>query len=316
MPAASGPVVVTGSSGFIGGHFCAAMTGCHRPLLGIDRLPALAGVPPQALTLDLACGAKLESAAAGWQNGRLLHLAADAEVVLPWAAIPGLFSSNLLGTWNALNFLKPRLCVFASSSSVYGNATLAQTDPDSAAPHPLGVYAHSKSAAEVMLRDWAEESDASAVSFRFGNVIGPRCRGLIPFLVNHAVKHPDGSPPAPLRGEGCLVRDYIPVRFVADVLAAALAVEWKPGAACVFNIGTGRGLTNRAVTEIVASVLDREGYRLRADYSNPVPAGEALSVVLDCRNLVERFAVDLPEPEEVEQTIKDAVLCHLGSLRG
>ncbi|MDE3165877.1 MAG: NAD(P)-dependent oxidoreductase [Acidobacteriota bacterium] len=315
MPVRSDRLVVTGSSGFIGSHFCAA-SDAAPPTLGIDRFAPRNGLPRQSAALDLSCHDTLAAAAAGWRGADLVHLAADAEVVLPWDAIPGVFRSNLTGMWNVLDVIAPRLCLFASSSSVYGTATLSGTDPRSASLSPLGLYACSKAAGEVLLRDWAAATGSAAIAFRFGNVVGPRCRGLIPFLIEHALRHPEGAEPVRLRGEGRLVRDYTPVDFVVAVLLRALDFDWPPAAFEVFNIGTGSGLTNREVTEIVAAVLAAEGYRLRADFSSPVAAGESLSVVLDCASLARRFDLEPPAPAAVRRAIEDAARSHLRSARG
>jgi nucleoside-diphosphate-sugar epimerase len=129
------------------------------------------------------------------------------------------------------------------------------------------------------------------------------------------MSHPDGSVAAQLRGRGRLVRDYVPVSFVVQIMRAAVEKQWRPGAAYVFNVSTGRGLTNRQVAEITQGILRREGYRLRCEWDNPVPDGEARSVIENTRGLKEEFGVKIPTLDEVEECIRQSVLGHLGHLR-
>jgi len=83
----------------------------------------------------------------------------------------------------------------------------------------------SKAMAELACADWARETGRIAVRFRFGNVIGEGCRGFIPFLVQHAILHPDGDVPAEARGGGLIERDYVPVDHVVEVMIAAAAAS-------------------------------------------------------------------------------------------
>jgi nucleoside-diphosphate-sugar epimerase len=307
MPAAeTAPIVCSGTSGFIGSHLAAALLRNGQMVVGIDRVPA----PPSAAYREIRCDihhlGPLCAAAGGLTSQRLIHLAAEAEVITPWEQIPSVFLSNLNGTWNLLSAFSPRLCLFASSSSVYGNT-------ESGTSGPLGIYGATKHAGELLLRDWALATDAAAVLFRFGNVIGPRCRGLIPYLVQHALRYPEGSVPAQMRGGGKLVRDYVPVDYVIRILDAAAESSWESGVVRSFDVGTGRGLTNGEVAAMVQRTLLGRGIRLEIDCDHPVPAGEAHSVRLNVGGLQNRFGIAAPAPEAVEASIEESVLSHLSA---
>ncbi len=308
-------VCVTGSSGFIGRHLCAALANAKTAVTGIDRVPGpRTNETSRWLQLDIQLLEDLQRKISDTErNGKLVHLAAEAEVVTPWNQIPSLLSTNLNGTWNVLATLQPTLCVFASSSSVYGNATIQNSAARWSAARPLGLYGISKSSGELLLRDWALDNGTAAVLLRLGNIIGPGCRGLIPYLIRHAKQYPDGATPAQLRGNGVLVRDYTPVSYVVKVIQAVLSMTWPPGSSELFNLGTGGGMTNREVTKIVQRVLAREGYRLTVCWDNPVPAGEAHSIVLDCGSLIRKFGIGSPSRKEVEACIEDSALEHLRS---
>jgi UDP-glucose 4-epimerase len=314
MPAAeTAPIVCSGTSGFIGSHLAAALLRNGQTVVGIDRVPA----PPSAAYREIRCDihhlAPLCAAAGGLRSQRLIHLAAEAEVITPWEQIPSVFLSNLNGTWNLLSAFSPRLCLFASSSSVYGNTQADGQTPASSTSGPLGIYGATKHAGELLLRDWASATGGAAVLFRFGNVIGPRCRGLIPYLVQHALRYPEGSLPAQMRGGGKLVRDYVPVDYVIRILEAAAESSWDGGVVRTFDVGTGRGLTNGEVAAMVRRTLLGRGIRLEIDCDHPVPAGEAHSVCLDVGGLQNRFGIDAPTPQVVEASIEESVLSHLSA---
>ncbi len=311
-------VLVTGSSGFVGCHL-------YRSLLEADGIGSLHGldivVPkgpraPGFLRADVRRAEDLQSVAAIVRPHTIFHLAAVAEVVLPLKAFPELFETNLEGTLNVLNVLQPKLVLSASTSAVYGNAPASGARPSWNAVRPIGIYGMSKAIGEMIGRDWARETGNVFLHFRFGNVTGPNCRGLIPYLVNHAKKYPGGSPPAQLRGHGRAIRDYVPIQYVMEVLLAAMRGDWRPGTSETFNIGTGRGTTNGTVFKIVQNILHRRGYALSADFENPLCAGESQTVVLDMKSTARKLGVPPPPKSAVVRAIEEATLSYLDAPLG
>jgi UDP-glucose 4-epimerase len=115
-----------------------------------------------------------------------------------------------------------------------------------------------------------------------------------------------------LRGGGRLVRDYVPVAHVVDVLRAALTKRWEPGSSAVYNVGCGRGLTNRAVTALVQRTLAGERRRLDARFDLPTFPGEAHRVVLDVSATTRRFGLRPPDRNAVVDALRAAVLGYVG----
>jgi len=310
-PAALARRIVTGSSGFIGGHLCARLSR-EGATWGIDLAAPGAGAAHRHIAADIRDLERLRDIAAPLPRlDAVFHLAASAEVLTPWGEVPALLTSNVEGTYNTLAGLEPRVAVFASSSSVYGSSGLEPVGAWRGATRPLCLYAVSKLAGETIVRDWARETGRAAVSFRFGNVIGAGCRGLIPFLAGHVLRHPEGGAPARLRGNGRLVRDYVPVEYVVRVLRAAAEAEWMPGSAMVLNLGTGRAMTNREVAGIVQHAARRLGYRLELSFEDPAGPGEAEEVVLDMRETVRLLDLEPPGHDEVRAAIAAAAVEHL-----
>jgi UDP-glucose 4-epimerase len=244
----------------------------------------------------------------------LIHLAAEAEAITLWPDIGDLFDTNVTGLWNTLDVLKPRTVIFASTCAVYGNTARAAAEPLWSAVRPVGLYGSSKAAGELILRDWARERATSAVIFRFGNVVGPRCRGLIPYLVRHAVAHPDGREPARMRGLGKLVRDYVPVDQVVRTLLEAAGREWPAGSATIFNIGTGRATSNGAIARLVVDHLGTRGLPLPIRFDDPCGPGEARRAILDVTRTAGEFDVPVATVGDVRESVRASIDSHLARL--
>jgi UDP-glucose 4-epimerase len=310
MPAA---YLVTGSSGFIGTHVCAQARQFLPPgarLHGLDLAPPAARSAYGHIHADIR---NTESLA----NLRILnpeaiiHLAARAEVLMPFKELADLSSTNVNGTANVMLQAKPRTFVFASSSAVYGSVSGEGVPADFRFVKPVGAYGVSKLFGEMVCEEWCREGFGAAVVFRFGNVIGPHCRGLIPFLVQHALSHPGGAIEAQCRGRGLILRDYVPVQHIVQLLWAAACRVWEPGTFRVFNAGTGRGMTNGQVGNIVMRVLGEQGYRLNISWDAPLGPGESSSIVLGVDETSETFGIPPPNQDAVVASIEAAVISWL-----
>jgi UDP-glucuronate 4-epimerase len=243
----------------------------------------------------------------------LIHLAAKREVVTPWDRLGELVETNVVGTFNVLEALRPRRILLASSSTVYGNCGRRGARPNWSSVGPIGEYGMSKAAAELICRDWAREKRGVAFLLRIGNVVGPGCPGLIEYLVRHARRFPDGSAPAELRGGGGLIRDYVPIGYVVEAMVAAVGLEQEAGAAVALNLSSGRGLTNREVAELVGAVLEEQGYRLRFRWDNPRAPGEVTTTILDPSATERSLGVPAPDREGVVEAIRAAALAALAA---
>lgn len=304
--------IVTGSSGFIGTHLCQHLVEQAQTVEGLDLRPSARTSRPGHV-VDLRKRDAITPLAGQFGTDRLIHLAAMAEVVMPFGSLAALAETNISATANVLDAFWPRRVVFASSCAVYGNAGKGAVRPVRSAMKVLGAYGVSKAMAELACEQWAQESGRSAVALRFGNVIGAGCRGLIPFLVNHALANPDGSPPAQLRGQGRILRDYVPVEYVVACIQRAAEIPLAAGRFEVLNIGSGQSLSNREVASVVAATLAEQGLPLEQNFDHPIAAGESARVVLDVRKTQRALDLDIPRTDEVIESIRVATLHHLGA---
>ena len=257
-------VVVTGAAGFVGSHLSEELCRAGHHVTGIDCLtdyydPAekhrnLGELSPQSTfefeevdlrTADLR--PYLDSAAV------VFHQAGQPGVRMSWSSgFSAYCDHNVLATQRLLEAAKavrlPRF-VYASSSSVYGNAkTYPSVESD--LPRPFSPYGVTKLAAEHLCDLYAANWGLATVSLRYFTVYGPRQRPdmAIRRLTDAAVS---GAPFA-LYGDGGQIRDFT---YVADVVGANLAAGFEDVASgTVVNIAGGSHVSMADLIELVGEL--------------------------------------------------------------
>ncbi|QSE83049.1 MULTISPECIES: NAD-dependent epimerase/dehydratase family protein [Rhodococcus] len=137
--------------------------------------------------------------------------------------------------------------VYASSSSVYGDALTYPTD-ETHTPKPVSPYGVSKLAAEHLCTLYAHNFGLPAVSLRYFTVYGPGQRPDMAFtkFMTSAL----GSMPIPVFGDGEQIRDFTFITDVVDAnVRAATCNGVRPGA--VFNVAGGGSISVNETLKII-----------------------------------------------------------------
>ncbi len=265
-------ILLTGAAGFIGSHLAESLAARGDEVIGVDNfdpfyardikernLADLRRCPGFSLhDLDI-----LDTAGLGellTPETVVVHLAAKAGVRPSLADPLGYARVNLQGTASVIEAARlagaSRL-VFGSSSSVYGDDTVAPFREDAVAVHPVSPYAATKRGGELLLAALAPHLGLRAAALRFFTVYGARQR---PDLAIHAFTRRilEGKI-LTLFGDGSQSRDYT---YFEDIVAGVVsAIDWTDGAPIgleIFNLGGSQPVPLRDMVREVAQAVGAE----------------------------------------------------------
>jgi UDP-glucose 4-epimerase len=262
---------VTGCAGFIGSHLSESLLADGHEVLGVDCFNDNYGRAEKLANLHRSRDwDAFEFVPIDLARGELRSMLAECDVVFHLAAEPGVRASwgsryeayvrnNILATQHLLEAarLEPgRRIVYASSSSIYGDAERLPT-PEDVTPAPRSPYGATKLHGEHLIAAYAADFGVEAVSLRFFTVYGPRQRPDMAFTI--FCRRLLADEPLELYG-GEQTRDFT---YVADIVAATRAAAITREAVGRFlNVGGGSRVGLR---EAVAALADVSGMRPRTE---------------------------------------------------
>lgn len=244
-----GRVLVTGGTGFVGGHLCPLLAqawphaqrrllvrpgeGTERP--GFERRP-----------VDLCDAGALEEEVARFRPDLVVHLAAQSSVGAARDATGQTWRVNVgatLALAQACARHAPAATLFfASTAEVYGASLNEGPADESAVPRPANCYGRSKWAAEMALGD-VLGPEATLVIARSFNHTGPGqdTRFAVPAFAAQIAGIEGGALTPELRvGNLEARRDFLDVRDVVEAYVAMIRTAPKSGRD-VFNVASGVG---------------------------------------------------------------------------
>jgi nucleoside-diphosphate-sugar epimerase len=282
--------LVTGGAGFIGSNLALALLERGDEVRLLDNFSTghrsnLEPVHAELVEGDLRSYERVAAAVNGvevvFHQGALPSVPRSIQDPLTSTAV------NVEGTLNVLLAARDagvRRVVFASSSSVYGNAP-GMPRRESQALAPLAPYAVSKLAAEQYCMVAHRVYGVETVALRYFNVFGERqdplsgYAAVIPKFIRMML---DGQSPT-VFGDGETSRDFT---HVENVVEANLAAAVEPAAAGrVMNIAVGSSHTLNELVDALRRLLDSE---LEPKYGPPRPGdvSESLADVSLARELI------------------------------
>jgi UDP-glucose 4-epimerase len=291
-------ILVTGGAGFIGSVVTERCIDGGHEVVVLDSLKYgfVAAVHPAArfvqgnvldetLLRDLLVSERIDAVA---------HLAGEA-FIDDSVRDPGLFyranASGGLALVEAMVASGVRKLVFSSTAAVYGWPASVPIVED-AQLNPCNPYGDSKLAFERMLPWYQVAHQLRYVSLRYFNACGATVRcgesrkketHLIPIALAAAMGQREGlevfgtdydTP------DGTCLRDYVHVSDIAEAHVLALAALESDRAA-VYNLGTGRGYSNR---EVIATVKNVTGIDFPVRDGNRRP-GDPARLVADATRI-------------------------------
>jgi UDP-glucose 4-epimerase len=259
-------IIVTGAAGFIGSQLAETLLQQGEEVVGIDEfndyydpilkrknvahlhwLPGFTLIEGDMQFLD-------------WQAllkdvDVVYHQAAQAGVRASWGqSFRDYTERNINATQVLLEAAKNaknlKRLVFASSSSVYGDAETLPTH-EGICPQPVSPYGITKLAAEQLGGLYYKNFGVPFVALRYFTVYGPKQRPDMAF--HQFFKSILEDKAIPIFGDGQQTREFT---FVSDIIAANLAAATVPEAVGeIFNIGGGSRVVLAEVLDIIAEIV-------------------------------------------------------------
>ncbi len=262
MTAYGKTVLVTGAAGFIGSHLVDALLQKRATVIGVDNLSTgRSDFLDKAMLDDRFSFQELDLL-----EDDLTPLLQKADTVYHLAANPDVrsgaedtrphFDQNVVATYRLLEWCRrakvPKF-VFASTSTVYGDAAVMPTPEDYGPLLPISIYGASKLACEALVSSYGHQYSMRSVIFRFANVVGPRStHNVLHDFVRKLNEDPESL--EILGAEPGTCKSYI---HVSDTVNGILkGSEKAEGLVEVFNIGS-RDWT--FVKDIADTVVDKMG---------------------------------------------------------
>lgn len=314
--------LVTGGAGFIGSHLTEHLLARGDRVTVIDNLSTGRATNlnehPGLRFIEANLSDELSALGSGEVFDEIYHLAAAVGVGLVMKDPISAVRTNIEQTIALLDFAAGRTApgssspgiptLIASSSEVYGkSAKSPYSESDDVTYGPTDVarwcYAYSKGIDEYLALSYGKQRGLPVVIARFFNTVGARQVGdygmVLPRFVGAAL---EGSP-LKVHGEGKQSRCFCDVSDVIEALPTLLSSSHCRGE--VFNIGSDRSISIRALAELVLRETgSRSGIEF-VPYSEAYPSG--FEDLADRRPDLKKIrkAIGFSPRKSLEQTIRD-----------
>ncbi len=278
--------LVTGSAGFIGSHLSRRLLDDGWTVIGIDGFTdSYDPAEKLARAADLVRHRRFTQVAGDLVDVPLEPLLRRAEAVFHLAGRPGVRPSfRLGGRYHHDNVAATarliaaaqgspavRRLVYASSSSLYGNAALPFREDAPVAP--ISPYGRTKAAAE---RAWLAAGDGriESVALRYFTVYGPDQRPDL--ALRRFAEAALRGRPLQVLGDGRQSRDFT---YVEDIVEATVRAASAPVGGLAINVGGGSRVTLLEAVELLERLVGRP---VRVEH-RPVARGDVRHTEADLR---------------------------------
>jgi UDP-glucose 4-epimerase len=304
--------IVTGGAGFIGSHLVDRLLREGYMVTVVDNMSCgcMENLAQHAGNtrlvvhqVDIKDAQALNRIFSG--NDVVFHLAAQANIRKSLLDHRSDLDNNLIGTLNVLDAMVkngvPDL-VFASTSAVYGEATLQPT-PETYFPYQTSLYGASKLACEAYTEAYTEFAPLKFWAFRFANVIGERCRRGVIWDFIHKLKNNPSE--LEILGDGKQSKEYLHVKDCVEGIL--IGYRCAQGKSNIFNLGLEEQTVVDRVADLILEEMGLDKANVQRRYSGGSRGwiGDNPQVVLSLEKIKSHgWRQSVPSEDAIRQTAR------------
>ncbi len=291
--------LVTGGLGFIGSHLTRTLLdlGCNVTVLdnlSFGRKENLAGMESTTdgrLRLIIGDCKKTREVSRALRNvDTVFHFAAVPDVRFAESHGRQSLLENVYSTHVLLHEIAKKgtnTIVFASTSTVYGDAKLVPTPENYSPLQPISAYGREKLSSEALVLSYAQKYRKRALILRFANIVGAQSsRGVINDFIGKLKKNPRTLK---VLGNGDQTKSYLHINDCVEAILGAH--NTMNGNIEILNVGSEDQTRVGRIAEIVIEEMGLQN--VRTIFSGGVDGGrgwpgDVKNMLLDVSQLKSR----------------------------
>jgi UDP-glucose 4-epimerase len=310
--------LVTGGAGFIGSHLVDSLVAQGKSVRVLDNFSSgreeflahhKSTTNVEIFRADLLDPESVKNAMQGINT--VHHLAANPDIRLGTEVTDTDLRQGTVATYNVLEAMRcegvSRIS-FASSSAIYGEASIMPTPETYGPVKPISLYGASKLASEALITAWCGTFGAKAWVHRFANIVGPRGTHGVIFDFIHKLK----NDPTRLEvlGNGLQEKSYMSAE---DCVRAMVHLVGNTSEDVnLYNLGTGDTCSVRRIAEIVVEESGLEGVSIEYTGGDRGWAGDVPKTSLDVEYLLSTGFVPEMQSEAAIRHTARALIDEIG----
>ena len=257
--------LITGGAGFIGSHIVDRLMNKGWNLVVLDNLSSgslknirkwLQNEQIRFIKGDLKNATDAQKAVKDVEL--VFHLAANPEVRVGETDPSVHFEDNLVATFNLLEAMRKsrmaKTLLLASTSTIYGEASVIPTPEEYGPLVPISLYGASKLGCEALACSYAYTFGIRTLILRLANVVGARSpHGVIPDFIKKLQTNPKRLT---ILGDGTQTKSYLHIddciNAILHLTARFLESEKRVD---IYNVGAFDQIGVRRIAEIVTEEM-------------------------------------------------------------
>lgn len=174
--------------------------------------------------------------------------------------------------------------VFASTGGAIYGSNSSEHVSEEVLPEPISPYAIGKLSIEHYLHYFAMRRGLQSTVYRISNPYGERQslaakQGVIPIFLQRIAQ----GEPITVLGDGSMVRDYIYVKDMAQMIADSFTTASQG----LYNLGSGHGVSVNELVDVIRDIVPGD---IRVEYAEK-PSTFVDKIVLDTSRFTEEFGI-------------------------